>query len=366
MSGTSLDGVDAVLVEIEQDGLPKLVSKTQKAFAGDLRARLLALNTAGPDEIHRCAIAANELADIYAIAVNQLLHDSGKQASQIEAIGAHGQTVRHRPDLGYTLQINAPARLAELTGIGVVADFRSRDIAAGGQGAPLVPAFHAKVFGVSSTHSSTHSSTRVILNLGGIANITILHSGGDVLGFDTGPANMLMDAWCERHTGDPYDDAGRWGAGGQANQALLDQLIHSQPWFNLPHPKSTGRDMFHLAWLDSEIARFPQPLKAQDVQATLQHLTAVTVMDALKRAGVNEPELFVCGGGARNVALMSLLKSLGAKSVKPTDALGVPAQDVEAVAFAWLAWTHIQTRTGNLPQVTGAKGARILGAFWPA
>ena len=362
MSGTSLDGVDAVLVEIDQDGLPQLVSKTQKAFAGDLRARLLALNTAGPDEIHRCAIAANELADIYAIAVNQLLHDSGKQASQIKAIGAHGQTVRHRPDLGYTLQINAPARLAELTGIGVVADFRSRDIAAGGQGAPLVPAFHAKVFGVSSTHSST----RVILNLGGIANVTILHPGGDVLGFDTGPANMLMDAWCERHTGDPYDDAGRWGAGGQANPALLDQLIHSQPWFSLPHPKSTGRDMFHLVWLDSELARFAQPLKAQDVQATLQHLTAVTVMDALRRAGVSAPEMFVCGGGARNIALLSLLKSLGARSVEPTDALGVPAQDVEAVAFAWLAWTHIQARTGNLPQVTGAKDSRILGAFWPA
>ena len=358
MSGTSLDGVDAVLVQIDADGQPELTCKAHRSFSGDLKAQLLALNTSGPDEIHRSAIAANELADIYASAVDQLLRDSHKPADQIVAIGAHGQTVRHRPDLGYTVQINAPARLAELTGISVVADFRSRDIAAGGQGAPLVPVFHAKVFAATST--------RVILNLGGIANVTILHSDGRVLGFDTGPANMLMDAWCERHTGLPYDEAGQWGAGGHASQALLDQLIDSQPWFSLPPPKSTGRDMFHLAWLDRELARLPLSLRAQDVQATLQHLTAVTVIDALRRAGVTNPELFVCGGGSRNIALMSLLKTLGATSVEPTDVLGVPAQDVEAVAFAWLAWAHIQAKTGNLPQVTGAKAARRIGALWPA
>jgi len=250
------------------------------------------------------------------------------------------------------------ARLAELSGIGVVADFRSRDIAAGGQGAPLVPVFHAKVF--------RSTSTRVILNLGGIANVTILSGDGTVLGFDTGPANMLLDAWCERHTGAPYDEGGHWGAAGQASAILLDQLIQAQPWFSLPPPKSTGRDMFHLPWLDSEIAKLSLPIKPQDIQTTLQHLTAVTVIDALKQAGVSEPEIFVCGGGAKNIALMSLLKTMGAKSVQATDVLGVPAQDVEAVAFAWLAWAHVQTKTGNLPQVTGAKAARIIGAFWPA
>lgn len=358
MSGTSLDGADAVLVDIDANGKPVLLCKAHEPFAPDLRCRLLELNTSGPDELHRSAMAANELADVYAVAVKQLLRDAGIRAEQVMAIGAHGQTVRHRPDVQYTIQINAPARLAEACGIGVVADFRSRDVAAGGQGAPLAPMFHA--------HAFAGSTTRVVLNLGGIANVTILRPDGDVCGFDTGPANLLMDAWCEMHTGQPYDDRGNWGASGQASPALLSQLLQSQPWFDLPPPKSTGRDMFHLPWLQKQLEILGGELSAVDVQATLQRLTATSVLNALDKSGICNPDLYVCGGGARNDALMSLFRELGARSVQPTDVLGVPAQDVEAIAFAWFAWLHMQKKTGNLPKVTGARAARRLGAFWPA
>lgn len=358
MSGTSLDGVDTVLCRIQSDGKPSCLARHHRPFEPALRQRLLALNAPGPDELHVAHMLANQLANAYASGVNEMLAHEGIHANQVRAIGAHGQTVRHRPDLRYTVQINSPALLAEQTGIDVIADFRSRDIAAGGQGAPLVPAFHARVF--------SGCDDRVILNLGGIANVTILKENGHVLGFDTGPANLLMDAWCEQHTGQPFDEAGRWGATGQVNLPLLDRLFKSQPWFDEPAPKSTGRDMFNMHWLQSILAQCDAPLSPADVQATLQHLTALSVLTALEREGLTSPDLFVCGGGARNEALMQLLVELGARSAQTTDTLGIPSQDVEAIAFAWLAWAFTQRQPANLPQVTGARSSRILGALWPA
>jgi len=358
MSGTSLDGIDGVLATIDSGGSPSVLERSHIPYPPQLRKQLLELHHAGRDELHTAALLSNEMARLASQVVRQLLQRSSKTPREIAAIGSHGQTIRHRPELGYTLQLNAPALLAELTGIGVVADFRSRDIAAGGQGAPLVPAFHAQLF--------KHHMPCVILNLGGIANVTILSPEQVPVGFDTGPANMLMDAWCEMHTGKAFDENGDWGASGQPNQRLLEQLIAAEPWFSQPAPKSTGRDMFNLQWLLSQLETFAAALKPEDVQATLQHLTAKTVLDALAAAGIRKPVIYVCGGGAKNRRLLEILVELGATTAVPTDTLGVPAMDVEATAFAWLAWAFVHGKPGNLPQVTGASGPRVLGAYWPA
>ena len=359
MSGTSVDGVDGVLVRLDDGQAPAVLASASLPMPADLRRELLALNLSGDDELARAALAANGLAGLYAQAVAALLRQAGVQAGEVTAIGAHGQTVRHRPDLGYTVQLNAPALLAELTGIDVVADFRSRDVAAGGQGAPLVPPFHAAIFGAPQG--------RAVLNLGGIANVTLLTPGQAPRGFDTGPANVLLDGWCQRHLGQPYDADGRWAASGQVLAALLEQLIASEPWFALPPPKSTGRDLFNMQWLDERLAAFdglkPAP---QDVQATLQRLTARTVANAVDAAAAGTQEVFVCGGGARNPGLMRELAYCLQRPVRATDALGVPAQEVEALAFAWLAQAFVQRRPAGLPAVTGARGPRILGALYPA
>jgi len=367
MSGTSLDGVDGVLVSLAPDGLPTLLARSSKTIPADLKQELLALNAPTDNELHRAFVASHALVDLYAQTVAALLRDSGLNAKQVQAIGAHGQTVRHRPDHGYTIQLNAPALLAERTGIDVIADFRSRDMASGGQGAPLVPAFHHALFAADQT--------RIILNLGGIANVTLLEPGWPVSGFDTGPANLLMDAWCQRHTGQPYDSEGCWGDSGQLQQPLLDWILRSEPWFDSPPPKSTGRDQFNLAWLDTRLTQFTQRQAQQglvkemapaDVQATLQALTACTVTRALSQHGIAQGTIYVCGGGAKNSALLRRLRSFWVADVQTTDALGIPPQDVEAMAFAWLAWAHVTKKTGNLPEVTGAAGGRILGAHWPA
>lgn len=360
MSGTSLDGVDGVLAQFDAQGRPKLLMRASEPLPPALRTELLALNSPGPNELHRASLAASDLSDCYAQVVLQLLHQTGFKPQQITAIGAHGQTVRHQPELGYTVQLLAPARLAESTGIAVVADFRSRDIAAGGQGAPLVPAFHRAVFG--------QDQTCVILNLGGIANATLLRKDAPVLGFDTGPANLLLDLWCAQHTGKAFDERGQWAASGQVHDDLLQHFIQSEPWFALPPPKSTGRDLFNANWLDRRLADFG-PLNPADVQATLTALTASTVVHALasqehKALPLDAP-LYVCGGGARNKHLMTELQRRWAGKVATTDELGVATQDMEALAFAWLAWAHIHKNAGNLPEVTGASGARILGALWP-
>lgn len=357
MSGTSLDGIDGVLTHINETGNLKQIGAASLDMPDSLRAELLALNTPGDNEIHRCALAANALSDLYADVVKQLLVQTKRSNDDVCAIGAHGQTIRHCPDLGYTTQLLAPARLAEHTSIAVIADLRSRDIAAGGQGAPLVPAFHRAVFG--------QDTPRVILNLGGIANVTILRPGQPVIGFDTGPANLLLDLWCARHTGQSFDVGGQWAAQGQVNEGLLQSWLASDPWFEAPPPKSTGRDQFNARWLDERLTK-GSSLPPVDVQATLVALTARTVTDALKVVDAQDLPIFACGGGTRNGFVLHGLASQHQAPVKTTEALGIGTQDMEALAFAWLAWAHLNKNAGNLPEVTGAMGSRILGACWPA
>ena len=362
MSGTSIDAVDAALLEIDERGGVRTAGFASVALDGALRDALHALQTSGPDELARASLAAIALADRYAEAVEALLARTGLRAAQITAIGAHGQTVRHRPELGYTIQLLDAARLAERFGIAVVHDLRAADIAAGGQGAPLAPAFHVRVF-------RSPLERRAIVNLGGIANVTLLppDCGTDepVRGFDTGPANTLLDAWCLRHTGRSFDDDGAWARSGTVNDALLAHLL-SEPYFALAAPKSTGRDRFHARWLDDALgalrtAEKSQPA-AQDVQATLVELSAITVARACTDYGVQAA--YVCGGGARNGFLMERLAArLAPVPLATTAALGIDPQAVEAAAFAWLAARRIDGEAGNLPAVTGARGPRVLGSI---
>lgn len=369
MSGTSLDGVDGVLVAFDADpGVHALrvVSHQAAAFPASLREHLLALNTSGPDELHRAALAGNALTRIYADVVHALLRDSGCAAHDVVAVGAHGQTVRHQPGahdgVGYTWQLNQPALLAEWCGIDVVADFRRRDLAAGGQGAPLVPLFHHHVFGQRGTCVA-------VLNLGGIANLSVLHGHPDapdqaVMGFDCGPANVLIDHWCHHHTGQPFDDQGAWAATGQVNTALLARLRHD-PFFALPPPKSTGRDLFHPAWLNAHLRAFPA-VSAPDVQATLTALTVHTCAADVRQHASQARTLLVCGGGALNTHLMQQLAlALPGVDVCSSATHGLPPLQVEASAFAWLARQCVLRAPGNAPRVTGARGPRVLGAVYP-
>ena len=356
MSGTSLDGVDGALVDLSQDGVRSL-GDAYVAFPPALRADLMALQAAGHNEIEREALAANALARHYADCVGALLAQAGIGPDAVAAIGAHGQTIRHRPELGFTRQLNNPALLAELSGIDVIADLRSRDVAAGGQGAPLVPAFHQALF-------NAPGQTRVVANIGGIGNISVLQADGTVTGFDTGPGNALMDGWILRHQGQPYDANGAWAASGQVIPALLSALLN-EPYFALPAPKSTGRDLFHADWLAGKLAPFPNA-KPADVQATLTQLTASSLAQAILRDGAQADTVYVCGGGAYNATLMAALaKELPGMAVASTQALGVAPNQVEALAFAWLAWRFTQRKPGNLPAVTGARGLRVLGALYP-
>lgn len=351
MSGTSLDGVDGVLTDFNN-----IHHAAYIPFPEPLQEVLMRLQTASENELHHEALAANQIAQLYAACVHALLADARLEKNQITAIGAHGQTIRHRPELGYTRQINNPALLAELTGIDVVADFRSRDIAAGGQGAPLVPAFHQAVF-------SSKDKTRVIANIGGISNITILRTDGTVLGFDTGPGNMLMDAWIKEHQARTYDAEGKWAASGSVHAALLESL-KDEAFLKLAPPKSTGRDLFNRTWLATKLTQ--HEVRAVDVQATLAAYTAQTLCDAIKQHAPDAAEIVVCGGGARNTHLMGLIHHLSGIAVTDTGSLGIPASEVEAMAFAWLAKQFCLKLPGNLPAVTGAQGLRILGALYPA
>ncbi|MCY7316357.1 MAG: anhydro-N-acetylmuramic acid kinase [Rubrivivax sp.] len=362
MSGTSLDGVDAVLAEADTQGRLQSQAHVHSALPQALRDELLALNQSGPDELHRAALAAHALVDIYASAVAAVLTQSGLTALQVKALGAHGQTVRHRPQefsgCGYTLQLMNGALLAERCGIDVVCDFRSRDVAAGGQGAPLVPAFHAACFGM-------RGEARAVLNLGGIANLSLLGAQGEVAGFDCGPGNLLMDLWCRQHRGQAYDDGGRWAAQGQIDAGLLSTLM-AEPFFARHPPKSTGRDLFDAAWLAKHLAGpVRQPT---DVMATLAELTARAAIEALQRESPGTSTLLVCGGGAFNAHLMSRLKALAgpARRVDTTAGAGVQPDQVEALAFAWLARAHLAREPGNIAAVTGAVGGRVLGALYPA
>lgn len=359
MSGTSLDGVDAALADLA--GSPRLVASHYTPYPEDLRTELLALHRAGESELHRAALASGRLALLYADAVCVLLAKAGLHARAIAAIGCHGQTIRHRPEDGYTIQLNNAALLAERTGITVVADFRSRDIAARGQGAPLVPAFHAACF----RHATRH---RVIVNLGGIANITSLPSASAasstaVTGFDTGPGNMLLDAWAAIHLGKPFDAGGAFATSGQVIEGLLDRCL-ADPYFAAPPPKSTGRDHFSRDWLNAMGTADNRP---QDVQATLAELSARSIAQAVARWCPQADEVYACGGGSHNADLMArIAAALQGKPLTATGALGMHADWVEAMAFAWLAREAICGRPGNLPAVTGAAGARVLGAIYPA
>lgn len=354
MSGTSLDGVDAVLADFS-DGRPRVLNHAHRSFSPALHDTLLSLCQPGDNEIDRSQRAAIELADLYADLTHTLLASADTDHTAVSAIGCHGQTIRHMPALGYTVQLNAPAVLVERTGIRVASDFRARDIAAGGQGAPLVPAFHAALFG--------NERKRAILNLGGMANLTLLAPGEAVRGFDCGPANALMDAWIAERLGRAYDADGRWAAGGQVDGALLERLL-AHPFFARTPPKSCGREQFNLPWL---YAHLPEHLVEQDVQATLAELTARSVAGSLTSADFLPDEILVCGGGAYNRHLMQRLAAcIQGRPVRSTAEEGIPPEQVEALAFAWLAQCTVKGTPGNLPEVTGARGLRVLGTLWPA
>ncbi|MCF7201218.1 anhydro-N-acetylmuramic acid kinase [Pseudomonas oligotrophica] len=356
MSGTSLDGLDIVLVE--QSDSPRLVASRFQPMPAGLRADLLSLCQPGVDELARAAIAEAAWVRLAAQTINNLLEEQSLPPSAVRAIGSHGQTVRHEPARGFTLQIGNPALLAELTGITVVADFRRRDVAAGGQGAPLVPAFHQAVFGDERTRQA-------ILNIGGFSNLSLLAPGQPLRGFDCGPGNVLLDAFIQREKGLDFDRDGAWAASGTPDPHLLKALL-SDEFFCATGPKSTGRELFNLAWLDRHLACLP-PIVAQDVQATLLELTARSISDALTAAQPDVERILVCGGGAHNLALMQRLAQLNAPArVGTTDAFGIAADWVEAMAFAWLAQRCLEGLPGNEPTVTGARGPRILGAIYPA
>jgi len=361
MSGTSLDGIDVVLADLS-GGAVRLVAHLRREFAPELKTVLVALQSPGANELHRSGIAAQHLGRTYALAISELLHRAGVDPEQVRAAGIHGQTVRHQPDAGYTIQLNAPATVAELTGIDVIADFRSRDLAVGGQGAPLVPGFHAAVF--------RSAFARAVVNIGGIANLTglpAITSEDPVIGFDCGPGNVLLDAWITRHKGQDFDADGAWGGQGHSQPGLLSALL-AEPYFSREPPKSTGRDLFNAQWLEAKRKAVDpgNSIAPQDVQATLTRFTAVTIADSLRRWWPQAKEVVVCGGGAFNTQLLRMLtEEVAPLPVTTSESLGIAPDHVEALAFAWLAREYAEGRTGNLPAVTGARGARILGARYP-
>lgn len=360
MSGTSVDGIDAALVSIPDHG-PLILKATQhQTFPPAVRNAIQDLMVPGNNEIERAGDLDMQLGKLFAESVQILLRKSGVPAKDIRAIGSHGQTIRHRPRAThpFTQQIGNPSVITEQTGITTVADFRARDMAAGGEGAPLVPAFHGWFFHKPGIN-------RVILNIGGIANITWLPADaqGSVLGFDTGPGNTLLDQWMMQNHGEHYDSGGEWAASGQANERLLASLL-SDEYFSKAPPKSTGREYFHLAWLEQHITG---KLAAQDLQATLAELTSRSIVQALSFLPAKVDEIYVCGGGGHNRHLLARLQALIPNiPIATTAALGLDPDWVEAVAFAWLAHRTLAGEPGNLPSVTGANRAVILGGIYPA
>ena len=358
ISGTSADGIDAALVRFE----PRLESVHARTFAWEptLRARLVALGQAqgevSLDEVGRLDV---EVAHAFADAALRLIEEAGLRRADVAAIGSHGQTVRHRPggDLPFTWQLGDGSVIAERCGIATVADFRRRDVAAGGQGAPLMPAFHAAAL-------RSLDEDRAVLNLGGIANLTLLPREGEVRGFDTGPANALLDAWYQRQTGGACDAGGAYAASGKVDQGLLDRLL-GDPWFALPPPKSTGREQFQLAWVQSRLEG--AGCRPQDLQAILLELSAATIANALRAAQPATRRLLACGGGVHNPLLLERIRArLPGTQVESTADHGLDPDFVEAIGFAWLARETLAGRPGNLPSVSGARGPRVLGVVHPA
>ncbi len=359
MSGTSLDSIDAVIVSFTPQF--RLHASHSHPLPAELRQQILTLNHSGPDEIDALGALDIALGRLFADAVQALLTSSGFYASQIRAIGSHGQTIRHRPEHHFSLQIGDPASIAERTGITTVADFRRRDLAAGGQGAPLVPAFHQALFGKPG-------QDRVVINLGGMANITLLPGNVDqaVLGYDTGPGNVLMDAWICQHRGVDYDRDGNWADSGRIQPALLEAMLE-HPYFKRQPPKSTGREQFDLPWLEQILNALTARPATEDIQATLLELTAASLAQAIARHELHQPQLFLCGGGSHNRALQQRLQHhLPTAKLSTTSALGLAPDWVEAAAFAWFAMRTLNRQTASLAAVTGARGDRILGAIHPA
>ena len=357
MSGTSLDGIDAALVEFKDNQRLRVLHTYFLSYPAALRSHILALQHPTENELETTALLANTLARLYADAVMGLLNEADVNAETITAIGCHGQTIRHRPELGFTLQIGNAALLTELTGITVVSDFRSRDIAAGGQGAPLVPAFHKAVFADSKIN-------RAIINIGGIANITYLANSGETYGFDSGPGNMLLDAWIKQHLDLDFDANGDWASSGATITPLLTDMLEDA-YFSLMPPKSTGRDLFNHIWLNKHLSN--SKYQPNDVAHTLVALTAHSIHNALTQHCGAVDEVYICGGGAKNGLLIQQLKFLlGDIKLSNIDELGIGTDWAEAIAFAWLAKQCLHQETANLAEVTGARGPRILGAIYQA
>ncbi len=357
MSGTSLDGMDAVLVNFgEKSQDIKIMGHSYAPYEDKLKMALLRLHSPNINELEESLVIGNTVSKKAYEAIEALLKKTNIASKDIRAIGFHGQTIRHQPQKGFTLQIGNPALLAELSHINVIADFRSRDVAASGQGAPLVPAFHHEIF----SHPITY---RAILNIGGIANVTLLNPKTTVSGFDTGPGNILLDHWNKMHRNQAFDENGVWAKEGKIIETLLDAFF-KDAYFEKIAPKSTGRDHFNEAWLNKHLQK---SYSTQDIQRTLLELTALSIAKAIDSHDANITEIYLCGGGALNSFLVERLKALMPRiKIQPTDLLGIPTQYVEAAAFAWLAKQMLFSKPGNLPEVTGAKGLRILGALYPA
>jgi anhydro-N-acetylmuramic acid kinase len=361
MSGTSMDAIDAVVASISTDKKVVLRATHHEPYPANVKKRLLALRDGAENDIELAAGLDSELGELFAQAAQRVQRKAGLAAHEIRAIGSHGQTIRHRPDAAhpFSLQIGSPSVIAEHTGITTVGDFRSRDIAAGGQGAPLAPGFHGWAF-----HSPDYR--RAIVNIGGIANVTYLPADKrePIRGFDTGPGNTLLDAWITRHQDEPYDHAGQWASTGRCLTELLQRLC-SDRFFRISPPKSTGFEYFSLKWLQHYLAEIGVAPRAEDVQATLVELTARSITQALTDYLPQVDELYVCGGGSHNNHLMAALRAnVGIIPLNTTAALGIDPDWVEAVAFAWLAHQTLEGCAGNVPTVTGARHAVILGGVY--
>lgn len=359
MSGTSLDAVDIVAIKFTPQ--VQVIASTSVSFPKQLRQDLISLTQPSDNEIDRLGMADNELGEFYANTINDFISKNELDRTSIGAIGCHGQTIRHHPDFkrAFTLQIGDPNITAFKTGVTVVSDFRRRDMAAGGQGAPLVPAFHQAVF-------SSAKSDRLIINIGGMSNITALPRNGNVTGFDTGPGNILLDTWINKHHQKYFDEHGKWASQGRVNQPLLKSLL-AEPYFNAPPPKSTGRELFNLNWLEKKLHITNEKISAADVQATLIELTARSISESIQKHFNSFNEVYICGGGAYNSFLMQQLEAiLHPRIIASTQSLGMDPRWVESSAFAWLAKQTMERKSGNLPSVTGASNGVILGAVYYA
>ncbi|QIB66014.1 anhydro-N-acetylmuramic acid kinase [Kineobactrum salinum] len=362
MSGTSIDAVDCALLDCGGNTI-KLLAAREAPIPATLRARIAAISQPGDNEIEALGRLDRDLGTLFATASLDLLAEAGLVSADINAIGSHGQTIRHRPPSAdrtapFTLQIGDPNTIAELTGITTVADFRRRDMAAGGEGAPLAPAFHAAAFAAPDRN-------RAIVNIGGIANVSLLAGLTLSAGFDTGPGNTLLDHWINRHQAARYDQHGQWSAEGTVSATLL-KALEAHPYMARCGPRSTGKEAFNLDWLDDCLRAMPA-LDPRDVQATLAEFTAASIARAIGNWELRVDEVYVCGGGARNTDLMRrLYQKLAPARLDTTAVLGIDPEWVEAAAFAWLAWRSMEGLAGNAPQVTGAAGTRVLGGIYPA